>query len=155
MENQPALSITGIDELDTNSMFLMGLVYKQFRAQIAVDMAEVSGVSLEMFGALKVLSKKDNITQQQLANCLLRNRSVTKRLVDNAIKLGLIQPNKSDTNKKVKLLMLTPAGKQLVAECMPIVTDISLQFQDRLSKKESQQLQSLLAKLVKTDQLTD
>ena len=155
MENQPVLSITGVDELDTNAMFLMGLAYKQFRAKLALDMIEVSSVSLEMFGAMKVLSQYGSITQQQLANYLLRNRSVTKRLVDNAIKLGLIVASKSATNKKVKLLMLTAEGKQLVDECMPLVIDVSKQFQNNLSTAESKQLQHLLAKLVQTDQLTD
>ena len=154
MENQPALSITGIDALDSNPMFLMGFAYKQFRAQIAAEMGTTSGISLEMFGALRVLDKHGKITQQELTNYLLRNRSVTKRLVDNAIKLNLIEA-KSETNKKVKLLSLTEEGKKLAEYCEPMVDSISEQFQSALSEDESKQLQTLLAKLVKTDQFVD
>lgn len=155
MENQPALSITGIDALDSNPMFLMGFAYKQFRAQVTAKMGTTSGISLEMFGALRVLDKHGKITQQELTNYLLRNRSVTKRLVDNAIKLNLIEASKSETNKKVKLLSLTEEGKKLAEYCEPMVDSISEQFQSALSEDESKQLQTLLAKLVKTDQFVD
>ncbi|MGF1736992.1 MarR family winged helix-turn-helix transcriptional regulator [Photobacterium satsumensis] len=155
MENQPASPITGIESLDTNPMFLMGLAYKQFRSQIATGMGATSSISLEMYGALNVLSEHDKITQQELTNYLLRNRSVTKRLVDNAIKLGLVVASKSETNKKIKLLSLTKEGKELTTQCAPVVDSISQQFQSSLSEDETQQLQQLLAKLVKTDQLVD
>ncbi|WP_261816956.1 MarR family winged helix-turn-helix transcriptional regulator [Vibrio gallicus] len=133
----------------------MGFAYKQFRAKVSHELFEALGISLEMFGALKVLNAHGKMTQQQLSDLLLRNRSVTKRLVDNAIKLNLIEPSKSETNKKIKLLALTIEGQKAVAECSPIVDKISHQLQDSLSKGESLQLTQLLAKLVKKEQFVD
>ncbi|PMH42150.1 hypothetical protein BCU68_14695 [Vibrio sp. 10N.286.49.B3] len=155
MENPTALSITGIDKLDSNPMFLMGFTYKQFRAKVAHELAKVSGISLEMFGALKVLNAHGKITQQELSNLLLRNRSVTKRLVDNAIKLNLIEPSKSETNKKVKLLALTLEGQKAVVDCTPIVDKMTRQHQSSLTEAESLQITQLLAKLVKKDEFVD
>ncbi|GAD89824.1 MULTISPECIES: MarR family winged helix-turn-helix transcriptional regulator [Vibrio] len=155
MENQTALSITGIDKLDSNPLFLMGFAYKQFRSKIAVELSSASHISLEMYGALKVLSTNGMLTQQELSDLLLRHRSVTKRLVDNAIKLELVVASKSETNKKVKLLALTPLGQQTVVECAPIVDSVSAQFQQSLTAQESKQLTDLLAKLVKTDEFVD
>ncbi|WP_261816962.1 MarR family winged helix-turn-helix transcriptional regulator [Vibrio gallicus] len=155
MENRTALSITGIDKLDSNPMFLMGFTYKQFRAKVSHELSEASGISLEMFGAIKVLNTHGQMTQQELSDLLLRNRSVTKRLVDNAIKLNLIAASKSETNKKVKLLALTDEGQAVMLKCSPIVNDISQQFQSSLTKDESQQLTQLLAKLINMDEFVD
>ena len=155
MENQPPLSITGINTLDANPMFLMGFAYKQFRSEITSKLLANAGISLEMYGGLKVLNERGKMTQQQLSDLLLRNRSVTKRLVDNAIKLGLISASKSDTNKKIKLLTLTAQGQQTVVNCAPIVEHGTQQFLAALTNGEEQQLATLLAKLVKTDQLVD
>ncbi|WP_261872874.1 MarR family winged helix-turn-helix transcriptional regulator [Vibrio rarus] len=148
------ISITGINSLDTNPMFLMGLVYKQFRCNVSTQMSAMN-ITLEMYGALRVLHEQGEMTQQQLADYLLRNRSVTKRLVDNGIKFGLIIANKSATNKKVKLLTLTPDGEQMVNQCTPIINNITQQFQDKLSKSESKKLVTLLSKLISSDHFVD
>lgn len=155
MEDQSVFSITGIVSLDNNPMFLMGFAYKQFRAQISHEMTERFGISLEMFGALKILDQHGQITQQELANFLLRNRSVMKRLVDNAIKLNLIQASKSDSNKKVKLLSLTAEGKIMVQQCTPVVDTMSEQFQNGLTHSQIEQLRISLATLIQTDLLVD
>lgn len=155
MENQPPLSITNIDKLDTNSLFLMGIAYKQFRAKIAAEMSDISGISLEMYGALKVLQTHGQMTQQELSNYLLRNRSVMKRLMDNAIKLDLVNASKSKTNKKIKLLSLTKQGQKIVEKCEPIVEEVSAQSQAALEGDECKKLTQLLAKLVSVEQLVD
>lgn len=155
MENQQALLITGIDQLDSNPMFLMGIAYKQFRAQAMLELGDATGISLEMCGALRVLNAHGKITQQALADFLLRNRSVTKRLVDNGIKLELITSSKSDTNKKIKLLSLTEKGQQVLMASAPILDGYTAQFQGNLSDQESQQLTQLLAKLVRAGELVD
>ncbi|WP_028115990.1 MarR family winged helix-turn-helix transcriptional regulator [Ferrimonas senticii] len=155
MDPKEPRMITGIEELDRNPMFLMGLVYKQFRAQVAQQLSVGCEISLEMFGALRVLQQHGQITQQQLADYLMRDRSVTKRLADNAIKLGLVQADKSNTNKKIKLLSLTTAGEQQLAHSKPLVAELNQQFRSPLSDAEQQQLQQLLSKLVRVDLVTD
>lgn len=147
--------LTGINNLDNNSMFLMGFVYKQFRAQISREMTERFGISLEMFGALKVLAQHGQITQQELANFLLRNRSVMKRLVDNAIKLELIRASKSENNIKVRLLSLTMQGEKMVQRCSPIVDALSVEFQSSLTSLQIKQLKTSLATLIQTDLFVD
>ncbi|MBR9726593.1 MarR family winged helix-turn-helix transcriptional regulator [Shewanella intestini] len=154
MEQQVPITITGIHNLDSNPMFLMGLVYKQFRSNVAAEMGQLN-ITLEMYGALRVLGEHGEITQQQLADYLLRNRSVTKRLVDNGIKLGLINASKSATNKKIKLLTLTDIGLQMATQCMPIVNDISQLFQDKLCVSETKQLKLLLSKLINVEHAVD
>ncbi|TKB56244.1 MarR family winged helix-turn-helix transcriptional regulator [Ferrimonas aestuarii] len=155
MEDKSTVSITGVAELDASPMFLMGLAYKQFRAELGSLPGGKHSISLEMFGALRVLSQHGQISQQQLADYLLRNRSVAKRLVDNGIKLELIEASKSLENKKTKLLSLTPLGEQVVANCAPLVAAGKDHFLTQLSDDEQQQLSRLMQKLVRSDVLVD
>ncbi|WP_298444024.1 MarR family transcriptional regulator [uncultured Ferrimonas sp.] len=155
MENKTKVSITEIDALDHNPMFLMGLAYKQFRAQLASHLGGAGNITLEMYGALRVLEAHGQISQQQLANYLLRNRSVAKRLVDNGIKLGLIVSSKSDSNKKVKLLAITPLGQERIKQCQPIVDQQTQLFLAALEAGPQQQLAQLLGGLIRSDLLVD
>lgn len=155
MEDKRGPSITGVAELDANPMFLMGLAYKQFRAQVGHLLGGEQPISLEMFGALRVLNQHGQISQQQLADHLLRNRSVAKRLVDNAIKLELIEARKCSENKKIKLLSLAPKGQQMMSHCTNTVSEENALFLSPLSAEEKRQLTQLLQKLVRTDVIVD
>ncbi|MGC3833882.1 MarR family winged helix-turn-helix transcriptional regulator [Moritella viscosa] len=102
--------ITLIPELNENVAFMMGLAYKQFRTISNQKLAAEFDITLEMLGALRVLDYLGKVPQQTLSTALHRERSVTKRLVDNCIKRGLIEVHKSDINKKARYLALTADG---------------------------------------------
>ena len=99
-----------VPELESSASFMMGLAYKQFRTLANQALSTELGISLEMLGALKVLAHGGDMPQQGLAEGLQRERSATKRLVDNCIKRELISSYKSETNKKAKYLMITDKG---------------------------------------------
>ncbi|MBY5921014.1 MarR family winged helix-turn-helix transcriptional regulator [Ferrimonas balearica] len=148
-------SLTTIPELDNSLSFVMSLAQKQYRAISNQRLAQAFDITLEMVGAIKVLDHLGCIPQQQLADVLKRDRSVTKRLVDNCIKRGLIEASRSDTNRKARMLSLTEEGQRVNRESAPLLKQSSEEFFTQLSGEERQQLMGMLQKLVREDIRTE
>lgn len=140
-----------VPELEASASFMMGLAYKQFRTLANQALLAKLGISLEMLGALKVLAHGGEMPQQGLAEGLLRERSATKRLVDNCIKRELVTSFKSETNKKAKYLMITDKGLQIKDQAGAILSEIIEQFYEPLSTQERDTLLVLCRKLIKDD----
>lgn len=140
-----------IPEFESSASFMMGLAYKQFRTLSTKALLSKLDISIEMLGALRVLSCHGELTQQALAEGLKRERSATKRLVDNCIKRGLIAAHKSETNKKAKYLVLTDKGRSTKNKASVIINDIIEQFFAPLTAHERDTLLSSCRKLIKDD----
>ncbi|MCL1058360.1 MarR family winged helix-turn-helix transcriptional regulator [Shewanella gelidimarina] len=140
-----------IPEFETSASFMMGLAYKQFRTLSNQALSSKLNISIEMLGALKVLSHHGKLMQQGLADALLRERSATKRLVDNCIKRGLIEAYKNEANKKAKYLVITDKGETVKNEASVIIADINEQFFGPLTVEERQVLLNTCRKLIKDD----
>lgn len=140
--------ITNVPELDNSISFLMGVSYKQFRTLANQQISEKFEITLEMLGMLCVLAHVGKIGQQKLAETLKRERSVTKRLVDNCIKRGLIKVYKSDLNKKARYLVLTEKGLKVKKDAHHCVKIIASNYYAPLTLEEQQTLRHLCKKLI-------
>lgn len=140
-----------VPELEASASFMMGLAYKQFRTLANQALSVKLGISLEMLGALRVLAHSGEIPQQGLAESLQRERSATKRLVDNCIKRELITSYKTETNKKAKYLAITDKGLQVKEQASVILSGIIEQFYEPLTAQERDTLLVLCRKLIKDD----
>ncbi|MDX2322236.1 MAG: MarR family transcriptional regulator [Moritella sp.] len=140
--------ITGVPELDNSAAFMMGLAYKQFRTLINQKVSTEFEITLEMFGVLRVLSHLGEIPQQTLAETLHRERSVTKRLVDNCIKRNLIEVHKSEINKKARYLALTEKGNITKKIVSKYIQQITTDYFSPLTSNEQQLLLKLSKKLI-------
>lgn len=140
--------ITLIPELNENVAFMMGLAYKQFRTITNQKLITEFDITLEMLGALRVLDYLGKVPQQTLSTALHRERSVTKRLVDNCIKRGLIEVHKSDINKKARYLALTADGLTTKTNADIMLQASIAEFYSPLSSNECDQLLSICKKLV-------
>ncbi|QUM81392.1 winged helix-turn-helix transcriptional regulator [Moritella sp. 5] len=140
--------ITLIPELNENVAFMMGLAYKQFRTISNQKLTTEFDITLEMLGALRVLDYLGKVPQQTLSTALHRERSVTKRLVDNCIKRGLIEVHKSDENKKARYLALTADGLTTKTNADIMLHASIAEFYSPLSSSECDQLLSICKKLV-------
>ena len=140
---------TDIPELDNSLFFIMGQAYKQFRTIANQTLGNDCDITLEMLGDLRALNHLGNIPQQTLAETLKRERSATKRLVDNCIKRGLIQSEKSESNRKTRLLCLTEKGLNIKNKADNILPPIVEDFCTPLTPAEKALLLKLSQKLVK------
>ncbi|MFC1233533.1 MarR family winged helix-turn-helix transcriptional regulator [Vibrio sp. F74] len=144
-------NITSIPELDSSLSFMMGLASKQFRTLANQALTSKFDITLEMVGALRVLAYLGEMPQQKLAETLHRERSVTKRLVDNCIKRGLIETYKSKTNKKARYLALTDKGLKVKGEVHQCLRQVIDDYYSPLTIHEQQIMMELCKKLVQDD----
>lgn len=143
--------ITMIPELENNTSFMLGLAYKQFRTMANQILATECDITLEMLGALRVLAHLGEVPQQALAEALRRERSVTKRLVDNCIKRDLVEVHKSDLNKKARYLVLTKKGVEVKDKAHQQLSVLVDDFYSPLTTEERGVILSLCKKLIRDD----
>lgn len=89
--------------------------------------------------------------QQKLAETLHRERSATRRLVDNCIKRGLIETYRSKTNKKARYLALTDKGIKVKGEAHQYLRQVIDEYYSPLTFHEQQVMMELCKKLVQDD----
>jgi DNA-binding MarR family transcriptional regulator len=69
------------------------------------------------------------------------------RLCDKLVEKGLIQRETNEQNRRQVHIKITREGLDLLAKIDPLVQKQHLEFKDRLSDKEAEQLSNLLDKL--------
>lgn len=77
-----------------------------------------TGITADQFKLLKILWEEDGKTQQFISQSSRRDRGTITRMIDVLEKKKLIsrKPDKSD--KRINLIHLTPAGKEIEALAM-------------------------------------
>lgn len=74
--------------------------------------------------------------------------AITKRL-DRLSNAGLLTRTTLPSDRRVVLVNLTPAGKELIEELVPLVLDAEREMLNGLSESEILQLRELTAKILK------
>lgn len=80
-------------------------------------------LSREQWSILAVLWKKDGVSQQKLADLTYRDKPSTTRLLDNLEKENYIERRSHETDRRQKLIFLTPKGTQIKEEIIPVLNE--------------------------------
>ncbi len=141
-------TVSPVKILDNSHFFILAVLHKQFRGRSQQQLHCQFDITLEMLGALNAIQCYQPVSQQQLSDSLMGERSAVKRLVDNIIKRELVVVSRSDTNKKLRLLSLTPAGESMLTNANTVMRGLGEKFLSVLTKNEQDQLMSISRKLV-------
>lgn len=87
-------------------------------------------------------------TASDIANDLGHDSGALTRVVDQLERRGYLQRKRSAKDRRVVELQLTPAGKAIIAELLPLVVDHTNSALAPLSKSEFVQLRSYLVRLL-------
>ena len=83
-----------------------------------------------------------------LANEIALTTSGVTRLIDRIVEAGYVQRTPSDSDRRVLYLELTESGHDILeAACRTHLKDLDEQMFSRLTRRDAQQLDSLLEKL--------
>jgi len=77
------------------------------------------GLGTTEFGVLEVLHHKGELPVCDVQRRILVESSSTTYVVDKLVKRGLVRRRQSGTDRRVVLLALTPAGRQLIGHIFP------------------------------------
>ncbi|MFY0687231.1 MAG: MarR family transcriptional regulator [Cyclobacteriaceae bacterium] len=114
--------------LEDNIIYQTGRFTKHFSERLT-DAFKKAGhnITSEQFAILAVLWYQDGITQQQIATAIERDKTTISRVLDSMIKRNLLRREKSESDKRSKLIRLTDHGKQLQEKLVSISGKLFMQ----------------------------
>ncbi|AUV86595.1 MarR family winged helix-turn-helix transcriptional regulator [Vibrio campbellii] len=139
--------ISPISVLDQSPMFVCSVMNRTFRNRAQAELSRQGLMTLEMASALAALEEFQPMSQQELADAVLTERSVAKRMVDNLEKRGFVQVSKCETNQRLKILTLTKEGVEAVRKVHRIMTNLKQDFFSCLTEEESDEFFRLVRKM--------
>ncbi|MEF1327005.1 MarR family winged helix-turn-helix transcriptional regulator [Vibrio sp. M260121] len=139
--------ISSISVLDQSPMFVCSVMNRTFRNRAQAELSRQDLMTLEMASALAALEEFQPMSQQELADAVLTERSVAKRMVDNLEKRGFVQVSKCETNQRLKILTLTKEGVEAVRKVHRIMTNLKQDFFSCLTEEESDEFFRLVRKM--------
>ncbi|KLV09354.1 transcriptional regulator [Photobacterium aquae] len=145
------LKISPISTLDQSPMYVCSVMQRMYRNRASVELSEPHQMTLEMASALAALEEFQPMSQQELADAVMTERSVAKRMVDNLEKRGFVQVSKCETNHRLKMLTLTAEGMEAIQDAHQTMDDLQNDFFSCLSDEESQEFSRLVRKLTQAN----
>lgn len=139
--------ISPISVLDQSPMFVCSVMNRTFRNRAQAELSRQDLMTLEMASALAALEEFQPMSQQELADAVLTERSVAKRMMDNLEKRGFVQVSKCETNQRLKILTLTKEGVEAVRKVHRIMTNLKQDFFSCLTEEESDEFFRLVRKM--------
>ncbi len=101
------------------------------------------------FGTLETLFHLGPMSQTDICGKLLKSSGNTTLVVDNLEKHGLVQRQRDANDRRVVMVQLTEAGRDLIAELFPAHAAAVAEEMSVLSLEEQRQLGELCRKLGK------
>lgn len=103
-----------------------------------------SGITVDQWGILDALSRKDGISQNEIAEITYKDAPTVTRIIDLLIQKGLIYREPDGIDRRRHNVFLSEAGRAKIEELMPTVNALRDQGWRKLSDKEYQQLVGIL-----------
>ena len=145
------LKISPISVLDQSPMYVCSVMQRMYRNRASVELSDPHQMTLEMASALAALEEFQPMSQQELADAVMTERSVAKRMVDNLEKRGFVEVSKCETNHRLKMLSLTPDGMVALQFAHQTMDNLQQDFFACLSEEESQAFSRLVRKLTQAN----
>ena len=103
-------------------------------------------ITIDQWLVLKKISDTDQITQNELADALFKDKASITRILDLLLDKKLIS-KASGADKRIYQLALTTAGKEFVRKIFPLVKELRAKGMEGVTEKEVGQLKSILEKI--------
>ncbi|MGB3848426.1 MAG: MarR family transcriptional regulator [Tunicatimonas sp.] len=107
-------------------------------------------VTAEQWAVLSSLWKQNGQTQQALANHANKNKASITHLIDNLEKRRLVERLIDESDRRNKLVHLTPEGSKLQESLTKVVNKTVKEMTADVDKKELKQCKRALRKMVDT-----
>lgn len=127
--------------------WLLQAAHRLARSALSAELASV-GLTPPHFGVLLQLALHQPLSQRQLVDALLVDRTAMVRLLDDLQGRGLVERRPSVTDRRVNAVVLTAAGQRAFAETSELARQVSDEVFGVLSADEQKQLNTLLDRIV-------
>ena len=118
-----------------------GIQMQRFRSVFAPH-----GIRPVQLSILGILYENPRMKQSELGNMLEIKRANIVTLLDQLERRQLIEPRTAGTDRRTRVLQLTPAGQRLAGELLELHARLEEDLAERLGTRERDQLLRLLKK---------
>ncbi len=138
------------------NQFKRGELYSVINAMAATAIARrmqknfrSSGLEIttEQWSILYHLWKEDGINQQQLCERTFRDKPSITRLIDNLVKMGLVERKANKNDKRVNFIFLTETAKELQQQTIDIANQTMDEALVNITKSEIETVKNVLQKV--------
>lgn len=127
--------------------FCMYKAAMRFRAMMDDALVSYNLVTPQL-GIMRVINEAGNVSQQDIGDFVVIDKASMVKFIDQLEKLKLVSRKSHETDRRVKLISLTPKGKKVLAEVAEIRKQIETVFLQPLTEEEQQQLRTIVPKLL-------
>ncbi|ASQ90750.1 MarR family transcriptional regulator [Prosthecochloris sp. GSB1] len=110
-----------------------GVLRRVFAARIRT---QADNISPEQFAVLVRLSSGEGLTQNEIADYVLKDDATITRVLDSLEKKGLALRKKSDHDRRANLAFITSRGKALVEKVFPMLEKIHEKLREGIGEGE-------------------
>ncbi len=122
----------------------MNLVKLKLMSKFKANNVELG---LEHFTLLHFISRNKNLTQQDLANHFLRDKSIILRQVNTLIHLEYVVRKTDKADKRKKNLMLTEKGNELLQFSKNLSQEVSAELLNGVTTEELNHFRNVINKI--------
>jgi len=128
--------------------YLLGQTFSLLRLKLKESFKE-NGVDINMehYIMLNIISHKDNLTQQDLANHFQKDKSLILRHVNTLIKESYVDRETDSDDKRKKILILTIKGQHVLEQLRKIAQKVSEDLLEGVTEKEKEVFQTVIQKI--------
>lgn len=133
-----------IKELIENMQLLSFNVRHYFQKRIASLELDVT---YEMVRVLFILSQKEHMNQQQLADITFKNKASLTSMIDNMEKRGLVVRKEDTVDRRNKIICLTEKGGKMTERVRPLFEEMFASLYQDVSEEELRIMSKVIKKM--------
>jgi MarR family transcriptional regulator, temperature-dependent positive regulator of motility len=146
--------MTGV--ADMNSLRMPGHVIRRLHqrsTQVFAQRTLAAGLDLTsvQFAALDAIAAHPGADQATIAQLIAFDRATIGGVVDRLLQKGWIRRGVSPTDRRARVLDLTPGGQKILTQLLPVVEDLQLTLLENLSPAERDCFMALSRKILGND----
>lgn len=121
---------------------------QQISVGIFSQQLQAFGITSVQYAILQMVHNQPGTDQRTLASSIALDTSTTAGVVDRLEARGLVRRNVSETDRRLRLLTLTPEGEQLLAQAQPSIEKVQELILAPLNQEQREDFMNLLKLLV-------
>jgi len=128
--------------------FFIERTAKKIRQHLQKKFNEIGAdLTVDQWVVLDLLQETDGLSQNEIAQRSFKDAPTVTRIIDLLCKKGLLTRQADTKDRRKFSIVLTPAGKQKIAEIYPTVVSVRKQGWHGLSSEDYDRLISILNKI--------
>jgi len=111
-----------MDKLSTTIFFQLDRAIKSYRQYAQKRLNEKGfSITIDQWLVLKTIMDHEDITQNEIAEFIFKDKASVTRIIDLLIKKGYLKREPSKENRRRVKLTITKAGYQIVDDILPTI----------------------------------